>query len=68
MIVTLSNNDKKCYDKIFFAYFKLFYNSKLLQKFESKHRKMPYGLVPVKEANLTKNYFAQFEFDNFSLN
>ena len=68
MIVTLANADEKCYDKIFFAYFSLFYNSKLLQKFESKHQNMPYGLVPAKEANLTKNYFAQFDFDNFELN
>ena len=67
MVVTLANDDKICYDKVFFAYFNLYYNSKLLQKFVGKHQNMPYGLVPAKEANLTKNYFAEFNFDNFSL-
>ena len=68
MTVTLANDHKECYDKVFFAYFNLFYNSKLLQKLEGKYQDMPYGLVPEKEAILTKNYFSQFDFDNFSLN
>ena len=68
MIVALSDGDKRCYNKIFFAYFDLFYDSKILQKFMGRCQDTPLGLVPVKEVNLTRNYFAQFALANFSIN